>query len=212
VNIGASVRQLYETRRRSTCQSAMSSSTSAHPSMPILAKKNSSSTSGMNLMKQRATSANDMDPSLSTTLKRDSSSGFNYQTLPDSTPLHVRRYQSKSAVRSHSSSNDEIIYHVQQMKHVNKCKTTCHHDENINLTASNLNITCNEIGKETTMKSTIVVQTTESNIDVPVSWKPAIQHTVIQRDSWDHKIEFLLAIIGYAVDLGRHQLFIHANK
>ena len=24
----------------------------------------------------------------------------------------------------------------------------------------------------------------------------------VQRDAWDHKIEFLLAVIGYAVDLG----------
>jgi SNF family Na+-dependent transporter len=37
---------------------------------------------------------------------------------------------------------------------------------------------------------------------LPVSWKPAKQQVTIQRDAWDHKVEFLLAVIGYAVDLG----------
>jgi hypothetical protein len=46
------------------------------------------------------------------------------------------------------------------------------------------------------------LQTIETSIELPVSWKPAIQQVTIQRDSWDHKIEFLLAVIGYAVDLG----------
>ncbi|CAF1182405.1 unnamed protein product [Adineta steineri] len=41
-----------------------------------------------------------------------------------------------------------------------------------------------------------------TTIELPVSWKPAVQQVTIQRESWDHKIEFLLAVIGYAVDLG----------
>ena len=43
--------------------------------------------------------------------------------------------------------------------------------------------------------------TTELVIEVPKSIRPQI---TIERDSWDHKIEFLLAVIGYAVDLGRN--------
>ena len=48
----------------------------------------------------------------------------------------------------------------------------------------------------------------ETSIELPVSWKPAIQQTTVQRDSWDHKIEFLLAVIGYAVDLGEKRLSV----
>ena len=47
------------------------------------------------------------------------------------------------------------------------------------------------------------LQTNEANVELPVTWKPAVQRISIQRDSWDHKVEFLLAVIGYAVDLGR---------
>ena len=79
-------------------------------------------------------------------------------------------------------------------------KTT--NDDRIHLTSSNLKIVCNENGKDSTIHSTVELKTIETSIELPISWKPAIQQVTIQRESWDHKIEFLLAVIGYAVDLG----------
>lgn len=167
------------------------------PSFSLTSRKKSSE------HRPRATSNEDL---AHPKIKRDASSAFNYQTLADSTPVNRRRTtSSKAPVRSHSSSNAEIAYHLHQLRNLSKCKgalTTSDDqskkDERIRLTSSNLKIICNESGPD----STVTMQSIETNIELPVSWKPAIQQITIQRDSWDHKIEFLLAVIGYAVDLG----------
>lgn len=176
-----------------------STPTSGRPSFSLNPKKKSSE------HRQRATSNEDL---ARPKIKRETSSAFNYQTLTDSTPDNVRRTTNKIPVRSHSSSNAEIAYHLNQLRNLSKCKgalTTTSDDpskkdEKIRLTSSNLKIVCNESGPDST---TVTVQSIETNIELPVSWKPAIQQITIQRDSWDHKIEFLLAVIGYAVDLGK---------
>ncbi|CAF1439591.1 unnamed protein product [Adineta steineri] len=140
-------------------------------------------------------------------LAREFSSGFNYQTLAETSPLNQTKNSAKPLVRSHSSTNAELSYHLQQLKNLSKRKTTFSGDNQnnedcIHLTSSNLKIICTEDGKESLIHSTIELKTTETSIELPVSWKPAIQQVTIQRESWDHKIEFLLAVIGYAVDLG----------
>ena len=187
----------------------MSSSTPGRPSMPNISNKKSSSAShtstlDINPNTKRATSDDGISQIVSAPLARDSSSGFNYQTLPETPSLN----QSKPPVRSHSSSNAEISYHLQQLRNLSKRKGTFNSDEKaanddrIHLTSSNLKIACIENGKDSTIHSTMELKTIETSIELPVSWKPAIQQMTIQRESWDHKIEFLLAVIGYAVDLG----------
>lgn len=162
------------------------------------------STFETNSNKKRSTSDDDISQIVAVPLARESSSGFNYQTLAD-TPISERN---RPPSRSHSSTNDELSYHIQQLRNLSKRKATFtdeerqNNDERIHLTASNLKITCNENGKETSMHSTMELKTIESSIELPISWKPAIQKVTIQRETWDHKIEFLLAVIGYAVDLG----------
>lgn len=142
-------------------------------------------------------------------LVRDSSSGFNYQSLEDSsTPTTTRPKNKTPVVRSHSSNNAELSYHLQQLRNLGKRKATITEDENrqdgerIHLTSSNLKVECDEQGTGTSIRTTMEMQTIEASIDLPVSWKPAVPRISIQRDSWDHKVEFLLAVIGYAVDLG----------
>jgi hypothetical protein len=153
---------------------------------------------------KRATSDDEISQIVLAPLARESSSGFNYQTLAET----ISGNKSKSPVRSHSSTNAELSYHLQQLRNLSKRKTTFTDDEKINnedrihLTSSNLKIICNENGKDTSRHSTVELKTIETSIELPVSWKPAIQQVTIQRESWDHKIEFLLAVIGYAVDLG----------
>lgn len=149
-------------------------------------------------------SEDEINQMVSAPLARDSSSGFNYQNLPETAILT----QEKSPARSHSSTNAELNYHIQQLKNLSKRKATFTGDERsvnddrIHLTSSNLKIICNENGKDSLRHSTMELQAIETSIELPVSWKPAIQQMTIQRESWDHKIEFLLAVIGYAVDLG----------
>ncbi|CAF1187255.1 unnamed protein product [Rotaria sordida] len=184
-----------------------------HPSMPLLTKKitssaSNSSTLGTSTNTQRATSDEDIAHSVEAPLARESSSGFNYQTLTETSPLNETKTKTRPPVRSHSSTNAELSYHLQQLKNLSKRKPTLSNDdrnkneERIRLTSSNLKIVCNENGNETSLLSTMELKTMETSIDLPVSWKPAIQQVTIPRDSWDHKIEFLLAVIGYAVDLG----------
>ena len=67
---------------------------------------------------------------------------------------------------------------------------------------TNGKIKCNENGKESSLPLTMELQTIKTSIELPVSWKPAIQQVTIQRDSWDHKIEFLLAVIGILAGSG----------
>jgi hypothetical protein len=184
----------------------MSSTTPGRPSISMLANKKSNSTLGTNNSNtKRATSDDDISHLVLAPLARESSSGFNYQTLTD-TPASKTKI--KPPVRSHSSNNAELSYHLQHLKNLSKRKTTLSSDgksnneERIHLTSSNLKIICNENGKELSTHSTMESQTNETGIELPISWKPAIQQVTIQRDSWDHKIEFLLAVIGYAVDLG----------
>jgi hypothetical protein len=184
----------------------MSSTTPKRPSTSTLT--NEPDSSALQTTK-RATSNEDITHAVSPSLKRESSSGFNYQTLEETSPINQSGTKSKVPVRSHSSTNADLSYHLQQLRNLSKRKTTLsgddrtNNDERIHLTSSNLKIVCNENGRETTVLSTIKLQTIETSIELPVSWKPAIQQITIQRDSWDHKIEFLLAVIGYAVDLGK---------
>jgi hypothetical protein len=173
------------------------------PKDPLTPNKKSSlvsnsSTIERNYNAKQSTSEDDISQIVSVPLARECSSGFNYQTLAETSKVN----NNKPLVRSHSSTNAELSYHLQQLRNLSKRKTTFtedeqnNNDERIHLTSSNLKIVCNENGKETS------IQTIETSIELPVSWKPAIQQVTIQRDSWDHKIEFLLAVIGYAVDLG----------
>jgi hypothetical protein len=191
----------------------MSSTTPGHPTMSTLTNKKSltsstGSTLEIHTNTQRAASDEDISRMVSAPLARESSSGFNYQTLTDTSPLNQTKNKNKPLVRSHSSTNAELTYHLQQLRNLSKRNTTFsgdhrnNDDERIHLTSSNLRIVCDENGKEASIHSTIEMQTIETSIELPVSWKPAIQQVTIQRDTWDHKIEFLLAVIGYAVDLG----------
>ncbi len=177
--------------------------------MSMIPQKKSSSASntstiGTNSSLKRGASDEDISQIVLAPLARESSSGFNYQTLVDTPKLTKIR----PPVRSHSSTNAELSYHLQQLRNLSKRKTTfsgeekTNNEERIHLTSSNLKIICNENGKESSIHSTMELQSIETSIELPVSWKPAIQQVTIQRDSWDHKIEFLLAVIGYAVDLG----------
>ena len=153
---------------------------------------------------KRATSDDEISQIVLAPLARESSSGFNYQTLAETSAGN----KSKQPVRSHSFNNAELAYHLDQLRKLSKCKPTFNDeekhnaDDRIHLTSSNLKIICNENGKDSTVHSTMELNTIETSIELPVSWKPAIQQMTIQRESWDHKIEFLLAVIGYAVDLG----------
>ena len=164
----------------------------------------SSSTTDINSNVKPTKSEDEINQMVSAPLARDSSSGLNYQTVPETSILN----QNLTPVRSHSSTNAELNYHIQQLKNLSKRKTTFTGDERslnedrIHLTSSNLKIVCNENGKDSSIHSTMELQAIETSIELPVSWKPAIQQMTIQRESWDHKIEFLLAVIGYAVDLG----------
>jgi len=170
--------------------------------MSNIPNKKSSSIDNSN--SKRATSDDDISQIVLAPLARESSSGFNYQTL-DETPTFNK---TKPPVRSHSSTNAELSYHLQQLRNLSKRKTTFsdeeknNKDDRIHLTSSNLKIICNENGKDSAVHSMMELKTIETSIELPVSWKPAIQQVTIQRESWDHKIEFLLAVIGYAVDLG----------
>lgn len=187
----------------------MNSSSSAGPSLSnISAKKSSISIS--NNKKDQTTSTDTIPYVDDVQLQRKSSSGFNYQTLEESSPIPTCKNKSKPPVRSHSSNNAELSFHLQQLKNFGKRKTTldeiAHHqnDERIHLTSSNLKVECDEHGVETTIHTTMEMKTIEASIDLPSNWKaPAPQTAVIERDSWDHKVEFLLAVIGYAVDLGK---------
>lgn len=165
----------------------------------------SSSITDLNSNIKSTKSDDEISQSITAPLARDSSSGFNYQTLPETPTLS----QGKTPVRSHSSTNAELNYHLQQLRNLSKCKATFSgtddkplNDDRIHLTSSNLKIICNENGKDSSVHSMMELQTIETSIELPVSWKPALQQMTIQRESWDHKIEFLLAVIGYAVDLG----------
>lgn len=216
VNVGASVastRPPCENRRRSTRNSMSSTASPGRPSAPTLTSKKSSSTtststSTTNIHAKRATSSENLAYSGIPSLKKESSSGFNYQQLTDTSPLNVPKTKQKikPPVRSHSSSNAELSYHLQQLKNFGKRKATFSseertgNDERIRLTSSNLKVECDETGTSTT----VALEATETSIELPISWKPAIQQVTIQRDSWDHKVEFLLAVIGYAVDLGTY--------
>lgn len=224
VNVGASVasaRPASENRRRSTRQSMSSTPTPGRPSMPtIINKKSSSATndfiSPTNINRtKRATSSENFRSIIAPTMKKESSSGFNYQSLTESSPSNISRnkIKLKTPVRSHSSTNAELSYHLQQLKNLGRRKTTLsgenrnnNNDDRIHLTSSNLKVECDENGVGTSIHTTMELETIEASIELPVSWKPAIQQITIQRDAWDHKVEFLLAVIGYAVDLGRKKI------
>jgi hypothetical protein len=193
------------------------SSTGIHgrPSVPTLSNKKSlsttsDSTSPSTINTKRATSSENIGYTVVPTLKKESSSGFNYQSLTETSPLNVPKIKPKikPPVRSHSSTNAELSYHLQQLKNFGRRKTTLsgddrsNNDERIRLTSSNLKVECDENGLGTSIHTTMEVETIEASMELPVSWKPAIQQITIQRDAWDHKVEFLLAVIGYAVDLG----------
>jgi hypothetical protein len=224
VNIGASVasaRPVCENRRRAARHSMSSTPLGGRPSVPILTNKKSSSTtssstSASNINTKRATSSENIDYQVTPTLKKESSSGFNYQSLTETSPLNVPKIKTKikPPVRSHSSTNAELSYHLQQLRNLGKRKTTLSSDdknnneERIRLTSSNLKVECDENGTGGSIHTTMEVETIEDSL--PVSWKPAIQQITIQRDSWDRKVEFLLAVIGYAVDLGK--IYLSCNS
>jgi hypothetical protein len=202
----------------------MSSTTPGRPSIPTLTNKKSSSTtssstSPSNIRTKRATSSENIGYGAVPTLIKESSSGFNYQSLTETSPLNVPKVKTKlkPPVRSHSSTNAELGYHLQQLKNLGKRKTTLNHDdrtnneERVRLTSSNLKVECDGNGIGTSIYTTMEMKTIEASIELPVSWKPTIQQITIERDSWDHKIEFLLAVIGYAVDLGRICLFYNST-
>ena len=194
----------------------MSSTTiPGRPSVPTLSNKKSSSTisdptSPSSTSKKRATSSENIGYGAVPTLKKESSSGFNYQSLAETSPVNAPKViaKVKPPVRSHSSNNAELSYHLQQLKNFGKRKTTLggddksNNEERIRLTSSNLKVECDENGMATSIHTSMQVETIEASIELPVTWKPAIQQLTIQRDAWDHKVEFLLAVIGYAVDLG----------
>lgn len=159
---------------------------------------------------KRASSSGNIANAVVATLPRDSSSGFRYQSLVDNSPMNVpkTKQRSKPPVRSHSSTNAELSYHLQQLKNLSKLKSTIsgdaryNADDRIRLTMSNLKVECDENGTGTSIHTTVQAETIETSFELPTAWKPAMQQLTIQRDAWDHKVEFLLAVIGYAVDLG----------
>lgn len=229
VNIGASVasaRPLSENRRRSTRQSMTSTPSPGRPSMPTLINKKSLSTMCESISPpitnrtKRATSSENFNYTAGPIMKKESSSGFNYQSLMETSPLTETRNKSKlkPPVRSHSSTNAELSYHLQQLRNFGRRKTTLsgddrnNNDDRIRLTSSNLKVECDENGLGTSVHTTMELQTIEASIELPVSWKPAIQQITIQRDAWDHKVEFLLAVIGYAVDLGRIKFVVSCDR
>ncbi|CAF3768290.1 unnamed protein product [Adineta steineri] len=185
----------------------MSSIIHGRPSVPSPTNKKSpptasSSTSTTNMNTKRATSSGNIPNTTVSTLKKESSSGFNYQNLTETSPINVPKTKTKP-VRSHSSTNAELSYHLQQLKGLGKIKTTIGGDdrnndeERIRLTSSNLKVECDENGTGTSIHTTM-----EATIELPVSWKPAVQQVTIQRESWDHKIEFLLAICPLVKGVG----------
>ncbi|CAF2973352.1 unnamed protein product [Rotaria sp. Silwood2] len=188
----------------------MSSTISGRPSMPLVTNKKSSSTNNGSTSTtdtKRATSIEGIVDTAIPKLKKESSSGFNYQSLTESTPLNVPKTKTKRKlpVRSHSSTNVELSYHLPQLKNIGKRKPTTsgddrnnNNEERIHLTSSNLKVECDDNRTETSVHKTMEVE----KVELPMSWKPAKKQITIERDSWDHKIEFLLAVIGYAVDLG----------
>lgn len=182
----------------------MSSTTSSRPSVSAATKKKSLPSGVAHSARTRATSTEDLAQSTSPSIKRESSSGFNYQALAENSPVNLLGGKSKPPVRSHSSNNAELTSHLQQLKNLSQRKTTfndddpSNHNERIQLTLSNSKIVCDENGRELSVHSVNTI----ANVELPVSWKPAVQQAIPPRDSWDHKIEFLLAVIGYAVDLG----------
>jgi hypothetical protein len=198
----------------------MSSTPSGRPSISMSVTKKSSSTTNSSMststMDTKRATSNEAIPFVDEPLiQKKSSSGFNYQSLEETSPVNVPKIRVKPPVRSHSSNNAELSYHLQQLRNIGKRKPTInehehdhHYDERIQLTSSNLKVECNENGIDTTIHTSMELQTIESAMDVPISWKPAVSHANPPRDSWDHKIEFLLAVIGYAVDLGAHDFIV----
>ncbi|CAF1589836.1 unnamed protein product [Adineta ricciae] len=217
VNIGttvASARPVGETGRRRSGRDSLSSIVQGRPSVSMATNKKSSVTaspgSQSDMNTKRATSSGNISNAIVPTIKKESSSGFNYQTLTETSPLNMpkTRIKSKQPIRSHSSTNAELSYHIQQLRNLSKLKSTIsgdgrhsNTDDRIRLTSSNLKVECDENGTGA-VRTTMEVETIEASIDLPVSWKPALQQITIERDAWDHKVEFLLAVIGYAVDLG----------
>ena len=196
----------------------MSSKTSEHSSNSIVTKKplplvSNSSTLGTDTTIQRTTSDDDFDYKIHAPLARESSSGFNYQTLAEASPSNETKAKYRLPIRSHSSTNVELSHHLQQLKSLSKRgNNRNNNEERRHLTSLNLETAYNENGKETSIHSTVEVRTMDANSQLPISWKPAIQQTTIQRDIWTHKIEFLLAVIGYAVDLGDIQISKHMRS
>ena len=78
------------------------------------------STGGKNFNLQRASSDDDISQIISAPLARELSSGFNYQTLAETSNLN----SNIPPVRSHSSTNAELNYHLQQLRNLSKRKTT----------------------------------------------------------------------------------------
>ncbi|CAF0804036.1 unnamed protein product [Rotaria sp. Silwood1] len=187
----------------------MSSTIPGRPSMPLITNKKSSSTnnngSTSNTDTKRAISTEGLTDTSVLAIKKESSSGFNYQSLTETSPLNVSKTNRKLPIRSHSSTNVELSYHLQQLKNIGKRKPTTASDDRNNdneerthLTSSNLKVECDDIKTETSIHKPMEIE----KIRLSLPWKPAKQKVTIERDSWDHKIEFLLAVIGYAVDLG----------
>ena len=53
------------------------------------------------------------------------------------------------------------------------------------------------------------VGTTTENVNLTISDKQAMQQTSIQRDTWKHKVEFILAAIGYAIGFSKSNFLVH---
>ena len=164
VNIGDRLRSLHEIHHRT-----MSSTTPGCSSSPILIK----TTCTTSQSSTSATASHEDMSQIVASLKRDSSSGFNYQP----STIDPSAMPSKSPV----------------------CSNTVELMADEHGASSTLKLVRQENGVDTAV---------ETSIELPVSWKPAIQQTTVQRDSWDHKIEFLLAVIGYAVDLGERRMSV----
>ena len=134
---------------------------------------------------------------------------FNYRNLTETSPVSILKMKTKPPVRSLSSNNSNFSYHLHQLRNLGKRKVKTGESERnpdeqrIHSTFANLKVECDEQGTGPSTHTTMQLQTGETSIELPVTWKPAVQRISIQRDSWDHKVEFLLAIIGYGVDLGR---------
>ncbi|CAF1068995.1 unnamed protein product [Rotaria sordida] len=74
----------------------------------------------------------------------------------------------------------------------------------------NLKVTGDENRRVTTME----VGTTTESVNLSISDKQAMQQTSIQRDTWKHKVEFILAAIGYAIGfstIGRFPMTVYMN-